>query len=124
MKKNLQITAAEWDIMKVVWERAPITVNDVADALSEMKGWHPKTVRTMLNRLVKKEILESRIEEKVYHYVPLVTRDECVCAASESFLDRIFDGALTPMLSHFVKQQSLTPEQKAELKRMLEGEDS
>ena len=120
MAQQVQISDAEWEVMKVLWDKPHQTANEVAETLSHTQAWHPKTVRTMLSRLQKKGVLEARVVENLYHYSPLLSREECVSVVSETFLDKVFDGALTPMVAHFVKNSQLSAKDKAELERILE----
>ena len=105
--------------MKVVWSRSPISAQEIIDKLAAQDDWHPKTVKTLLNRLVKKGALGFRKEGRAYQYRPRVKQSECVTAESESFLDRVFGGALKPMLAHFVENKKLSSDEIAELKRLL-----
>lgn len=120
MTDQPQISAAEWEVMKVVWDHAPITVNDLCQRLASPKQRHPKTIRTMLIRLTRKGVVETKIENGIYHYCPTLSREECSRAAADSFIDRVFDGALAPMVAHFVNRRPLTPREKRELKKLLE----
>ena len=85
--------------MKVLWNRAPLSASDIVEALCQVEPWHPKTVKTLLNRLVKKGALDFTPEGRAYSYHPLVTEAECATTASEAFLDRVFGGSLQPMLA-------------------------
>lgn len=120
MKKAPKISDAEWRIMKVLWDAPGGTVNDVADALHKETRWHPKTVRTMMNRLVTKGVLKSVKDQGPYRYTPALSREDCVDTAADSFLDRLFDGALVPMVSHFVRHRKLSAKERAALKKILE----
>src|SRR5579871_422708 len=109
MKSVPRISDTEWEIMRVVWEKHPVTGNEIIDALTASDPqWHPKTVRTLLARLVQKEALDYEARGRTYVYSPLVTEEECVASASQSFVDRVFGGSLKPMLAHFLDQQKLT----------------
>lgn len=123
MASKPQISNAEWEIMKVLWGRSPMSVNEVAKALTA-KDWHPKTIRTMLTRLAKKGVVAHKVHDRIYRYYALLTKEECVRTASDSFLDRVFDGALAPMVAHFAKRRRLTPEERKELERILEEDKS
>ena len=79
-------------------------------------------MKAFLNRLVKKKALGFRKEGRAYRYRPLVKEDECVDAASESFLRRVFAGSLKPMLAHFVERRKLSAEEIRDLKRLLENQ--
>jgi len=107
--------------MRVIWRRSPISAAEVIDELSQHQGdWHPKTTRTLLTRLVKKGALEYEPLGRVYVYRPKVTERNCVASASRSFLDRVFGGALKPMLAHFAEEKELTKEDLKELWEILE----
>ncbi len=112
---------SEWSVMEVLWDQAPQTASAVAKVLKERKGWAENTVRTLLGRLVEKGILETT-ETKGMHrlYAPAVKRDEFVKAESESFLDRIFQGAAKPLLVHFASNARLTAAEVEELKQLLD----
>lgn len=119
MSKHIQISDAEWEIMKVLWQSPGLTATEVAERLADAKQWHLKTVRTLLDRLLKKEVLEATSVERLYRYTPLISREECVSQASSSFLAKVFDGAFTPMVAHFVKNSPLSKKDRAELERIL-----
>jgi len=123
MSGQIQISDAEWEIMKVLWQSPGLTAAEVCEVLAPLERWHPKTVRTMLNRLQKKGVLEATVRDKVYRYTPLHSRDECVSAAASSFMSRVFDGAFTPMLAHFIKASPLSEKDRAELERILSKYD-
>jgi BlaI family transcriptional regulator, penicillinase repressor len=121
MKTVPRISETEWKVMKVLWTRSPRSAGEVIDALSGAgPDWHPKTIKTFLNRLVGKKALGYSKEGRAYLYRPLVTEQECIDAASESFLDRVFGGSLKPMLAHFVERKKLSSKEIAELKKLLE----
>jgi BlaI family penicillinase repressor len=119
MSKTPRISETEWEIMKVCWEKSPVTAQEIIDALAAGDEWHPKTVKTLLNRLVKKRALGFQKQGRAYLYQPLVAEKDCVAAESESFLDRVFGGSLHPMLAHFVQTRKLSPVEISELKRLL-----
>ncbi len=115
-----RISETEWEVMEVLWQRSPLTAGEIVSALqADDRSWHEKTVKTLLSRLVKKRALGYRKDGRAYQYLPLAQKADCVRAASESFLDRVFGGALQPMLAHFVENKKLSPEELAQLKRLL-----
>ena len=122
MKQIPRISDAEWTVMKVLWNRSPLPASDIIEALEKSERWHPKTVKTLLNRLVKKGALGFAREGRAYFYRPLVAESDCATAASEAFLARVFGGSLQPMLAHFVEEKRLSPKEMKELKRLLEDE--
>ena len=125
MKRVPRISETEWEVMKVLWAKAPRSAGEVIETLTSTDPtWHPRTVKTFLTRLVGKKALGFRKEGRSYLYRPLVKETECVAAASDSFLDRVFGGSLKPMLAHFVEQRRLSPEEIRELKNLLDERKS
>ena len=124
MKPVPRISDTEWEVMKVVWSHAPCSAGQIIEFLVRRDPtWHPKTVKAFLNRLVRKRALGYRKEGRAYFYRPLVKEEDCVDAASTSFLQRVFGGSLKPMLAHFVERQKLSDEEIRELRRLLNNRD-
>jgi BlaI family transcriptional regulator, penicillinase repressor len=122
MKSAPKISDTEWEVMRVVWARHPIAASEVIKLLSAGDpSWHPKTVRTLLTRLVRKKALRYESANRAYLYRPLVAKQECVNTASESFLGRVFGGSLNPMLAHFVGSGRLTKKELDELRKLLDS---
>lgn len=119
MKEFPAISEAEWEVMKALWDHSPTSVNQLAERLAPAKKWHPKTVRTMLNRLQGKGAVGNRMVDGVYHYYPALSRENCTRRAAESFIDRVFGGALTPMIAQLVHRRPLTAREKRELRKLL-----
>ena len=115
MGKLPQISAAEWGVMKVLWDGAPLTGAEVAERLAA----HPKTVKTLLARLVKKGALKFEEEANRYFYRPVFARERFVAQESRSFLQRVFGGDATPALVHFVENVDLSDDEIEELREVL-----
>jgi len=109
--------------MRVLWKRSPLGANEIIEDLCKTEPWHPKTVKTLLNRLVKKKALDFTQEGRAYSYRPAVSEAECATAASEAFLTRVFGGSLKPMLAHFVEHKRLSTKEIKDLKRLLGEEE-
>lgn len=123
MKKLPQISDTEWQVMKVLWASAPLTANEVVKQLEGIMSWKPKTVKTLLGRLVKKNAIGFNQDGRAYLYYPLVAEDECIKAESRSFLEKVFSGSLNVMFANFLEEQELSKEEIAELKRILEQKE-
>ncbi|MEZ2661611.1 BlaI/MecI/CopY family transcriptional regulator [Aneurinibacillus aneurinilyticus] len=122
MMKNLpKISEAEWEVMKILWSKSPQTANEVIDALEGQKEWKPKTVRTLISRLLQKKVISYHQEtNKTYLYYPLVSQDDYLQVETQSFLKRLYGGALKPLLVNFLQEQKLSSEEINELKRILD----
>ena len=116
MTRTPPITDAEWEVMNVLWEMSPCTAMDVAEALNR----HPKTVKTLLGRLVRKNVLRFREDGNRYVYSAAIPRQRYVRDESASFIDRVFGGETTPALVHFVRSTRMTQEEIDELRRILD----
>jgi len=117
-----QISDAEWEVMKAVWEGAPLTAGDVVARVAAEQAWKPRTIKTLLNRLVKKGAVAMEAEGRRYLYRARVARDAVVRRETRSFLSRVFDGAAAPAIVHFLEQARLTPEEIRQLRETLERE--
>jgi BlaI family penicillinase repressor len=120
-----RISETEWEIMRIVWKRHPVTSADViAQLQKEDASWRAVTAKTLLNRLVRKGALCYEAIGRVYHYSATVSEAECVAAATCSFLERVFGGSLTGMMAHYVESRKLSQAQLNELRRILESDSS
>ncbi|WP_147535450.1 BlaI/MecI/CopY family transcriptional regulator [Bacillus marasmi] len=122
MTKNLpKISDAEMEIMKVLWTKSPQTANEIIEHLEPMMDWKPKTIRTLINRLVQKEAVSYHQEKgSMYAYFPLVSQESYLQVETKSLLNRFYGAALKPLLVNFLKEEKLSPEDINELKRILE----
>ena len=123
MKKIPTISDAEWEVMNVIWDKLPMTSNEVVERLSKTKDWNHRTIKTMLNRLMKKGALTFEHHGRSYLYSARVSRAACVRNESKSFVERVFDGAPVPMLVDFVRNTDLSPEDINELKQILKEKE-
>lgn len=123
MPESPNISDAEWDIMRIVWQVSPLTAADIIARLSGSKTWKPKTVKTLIGRLVQKQALGFNKDGREYTYFPLLNEDECVQEASRSFLDRIYGGSLKPLMVHFLQNEKLSSEDIKELKALLQEKE-
>ncbi|MDR0534358.1 MAG: BlaI/MecI/CopY family transcriptional regulator [Verrucomicrobiales bacterium] len=121
MKNIPRVSEGEWLVMKAVWEKSPCLAQEVIERLVDKTDWSVATIKTLLNRLVKKGALQFEKEGKAYWYSPAYDEKQLRSVESESFLSRIFDGSLTPMLAHFVNSRKLSVAELAELEKILKS---
>ena len=118
-----QISDAEWEVMKTVWEAGPLTAGEVVRRLEAGTRWKPRTIKTLLARLVRKGAVRVEAVEgspRTYLYRAAVSRDACARQETRSFLSRVFDGDLAPALLHFLHGASLSKDEIDQLKRILD----
>jgi BlaI family penicillinase repressor len=120
MSEKPAISNAEWEVMKVLWGRSPATAEDVVRALSAKTDWKPKTIMTLITRLVKKGVLSYEKKGRAYEYFPTIDEEQCIRDESRSFIQRVYDGAMKPMLVNFLKEARLSKKDIEELKRILD----
>lgn len=120
MKQIPKISEAEWDVMKIVWANSPCTSNQIIDALEDSKAWNSKTIKTLINRLVNKNVLGFNEDGRRYIYYPLISENECVEVENQTFLSKVYDGALKTMLVSFINENNLSREDIEDLKRILD----
>ena len=120
MNQLPQISEAEYEVMKIVWKEAPISTNAVAEILTKSPDWSPKTIQTLLKRLVNKGALTYVKQGRVFVYTPLVEEKSYVRQQSRSFLKRYFDGDMSRMLSACLDEEPLTKSEIDTLRAILE----
>lgn len=120
MKRTPKISEAEWEVMKVLWNKSPRTANDIVKELTGKTHWKRETIRTLINRLVGKKVLKFEKKGRQYHYSPRLSEAECIRAETESFVKRFGAGSIEPMLAAFVEDEELPPEKIARLQKLLD----
>ena len=123
--KNLPIISdAEYQVMKVIWSAGrPISTNEVVEKLEISTSWKPKTIHTLLSRLVKKGALKHEKDSRVFIYTPLVNESDILAQENDSFLNRFYGGALNPMIVNLLEQDKLSAEDITALRRALDEFD-
>ncbi|CAN5812507.1 BlaI/MecI/CopY family transcriptional regulator [soil metagenome] len=111
------ISDSEWVVASVVWEQGGLTATQIAERLTTK--WKLKTVNTFLTRLVGKGVLLAEREGRAFRYAARIPKEQCVRAESESFVKRVFGGAVAPMLAHFCEATDLTEAEVDELRQIL-----
>jgi BlaI family penicillinase repressor len=120
----MHITAAESQIMDALWRLGPLPVDALIEDVAERESWGGATVKTLINRLLKKKAIRSeRIDGKV-RYVAVLQRADYVQGESQSLLDRLFEGRLTPLVAHFAEHRKLKPDEVERLRKLLEELDN
>ncbi|MBN1905311.1 MAG: BlaI/MecI/CopY family transcriptional regulator [Deltaproteobacteria bacterium] len=119
MKKLTEISAAEHQVMKIIWEHNPITGTEIINKLMENTGWKSNTIKTFINRLLNKGAIGFDKSGRGYSYYPLIEEKDYVKTESRLFLKRLFGGSLMPMLATMVENDDLTLEDIEILKKRI-----
>lgn len=120
MKNLPKISDSEWQIMKVLWKESPLKAVDIINKLDNIANWQPKTIKTLIRRLVKKNAVAFNEDGKYYLYYPIVKEEDCIRLENDSFLNRVYGGSLNLMLSNFLKAKNLSEDEVKELKDILD----
>jgi len=120
MKKLPKISKSEWLVMRVLWSKGPLTANEVVKELTGKTKWKPKTIKTLITRLMKKGAIKFEKEGRKYRYYPAVSEAECVRMERRSFVRRVYGGTTRPMLAAFLEDAELSAEDISELRKILE----
>src|SRR5271170_4145226 len=116
----VRITAAESQVMEALWRESPRTVDQLLAEVGAAQGWGDATVKTLINRLLKKKALASERVDGRTRYRPMVSRAEYLTAESQGLLDRLFGGELAPLVAHYANHRALSAEELARLKALIE----
>lgn len=119
----MQISEAESVVMDVLWRRHPATAEEVVAALSQSRDWQEATIKTLLNRLLKKGAIAAERDGRRYRYSPVLQREDWLAGESQGLLERLFDGRVAPLVAHFSRQRKLSRKDVAELRKLLEEMD-
>lgn len=119
----MQISDAESTVMEVLWRTSPLGSDEIVAELARDHAWHVSTVKTLLNRLVRKGAAAVAKDGRRFLYSPVLSREDWIGGQSRSLLDRLFDGRLAPLVAHLADRRALSAADVAELKRLVEGLD-
>lgn len=118
VSRKMKITSAESLVMNVLWRSERVDAEEITAALAG-QGWTETTVRTLLNRLLKKKAVARTKEGRRYLFAALVTRADYTHAESKSLIDRLFEGRLGPLAAQFAEREKLTEGDIAELRALI-----
>jgi predicted transcriptional regulator len=119
--KPAAISEAESRVMEVLWQQSPQTSEEIIASLLEPTGWHEKTIKTLLNRLLGKGAISAQKEGRRYLYTPRLHREDWQQHESRSLLDRVFGGKVAPLLAHFSQHEKLSAKDIAELRKLIDA---
>jgi predicted transcriptional regulator len=114
-----RISAAESQIMQALWANGPMGAEEIVREVGGAQSWGEATVKTLINRLLKKKAIASEREAGRARYRPLLTREDYVTGESQGLLDRLFNGEVAPLVAHYAKHRPLSPEELERLKSLI-----
>lgn len=118
-RTNIDLTPAEWNLMECLWEAAPRTGREAVEYLKAHVGWSRSTTLTMLRRMTEKGLIEAHEAGGMLVYSPLIRREDAVLRETEGFLNRVYHGSLSLLLSNLTQKQQLSQAEIDELHSIL-----
>lgn len=115
----MRVSAAEAIVMEALWRRQPQSADEVVAAVAEGQDWSEATVKTLLNRLLSKGAVAADKDGRRYLYRPVLAREDYVLDESTSLIGRLFGGSVSSLVTHFSEREKLSPDDIAELKRLI-----
>ena len=114
------LTSAEWYVMECLWQKSPCTGREVTEYLSQHAGWSRSTALTMLRRMHEKNLIACQEVDGIKTYSPLLQQEDATLLETQSFLQRVYHGSVSMLVSTFTKKQSLTQQELDELYAILQ----
>jgi BlaI family transcriptional regulator, penicillinase repressor len=115
----MRVSSAEGIVMEALWRKQPLSAEEVASDVAADQSWTDATVKTLLNRLLSKGAIAAEKDGRRYLYRPLLKREDYVAEESTSLIDRLFDGRVSSLVTHFSEREKLSADDIAELKRLI-----
>jgi BlaI family penicillinase repressor len=118
-KSMVELTEAEWEIMKVVWEKEPCAAGTVQESLAESRAWAYSTVKTTMDRMAEKGLLQIQRIRNLQLFKSCVSEVDAKRGEFRKMLKRAFDGALTPMMQFLIEHEGLSKAESAQLRKLV-----
>ena len=123
MSKEINISDSEWQIMRAIWEKPNMTLKEIAESTKDC-GWSYTTIRTMVNRLCDKGIIcADKSICNNFKYYAVVLEEECKIKEVKSFLNKVFDGSASLLVSMLAKDSKLSDKEQEELMNIISKMD-
>ena len=117
---DINISEAEWEVMRVVWSNVHTTSKFVIDTLGEEKSWTPSTIKTLLSRLVEKGFLETTKQGNKFLYSAKCVEDECLEILTQNFLERICERRTHIIVKNIIETDNLSKSNIGEIIELLQ----
>jgi BlaI family transcriptional regulator, penicillinase repressor len=114
-----RISDAEWIVMRILWKSSPLTANQIVEMLSPNTSWNPRTIKTLINRLVKKEAAGAIRKTREFKFFPIVDEKNYVKKASRDFLKRFYGSSMSAMLADYLEHEEATAQEISKFNELL-----
>ena len=119
MKNEINISESEWTVMEYLWNKPMVTITEIRKALSST-GWSDSTIKTLVRRLVSKNAVAINDEAATFRYYPLISQQECRLKETKSFINRVYDGSVSMLVTNLAADSNLTDKETQELMTLIE----
>ena len=116
----MKLSDREWTVLTVLWDAGGAALGEVTRALETENGWSRNTVLTYLTRMETKGLVSIDKEGYPRKYRAALSREECRAQARDSFLQNVYRGAAGDLIAAFLKEKPISPEEREELRRLLD----
>jgi predicted transcriptional regulator len=124
-ERDYELGEAELAVLRVLWECGPQTVREAMTRLHERgRKVAYTTVMTFLTRLEQKGYVTSNKKDTAYVYRPSVTRESVTRSRVRALLDQLYDGAAGPVVLQLIEDEKLSPNEIAQLRRLINDLDA
>ena len=119
MKNEINISESEWTVMEYLWNNPMVTITEIRKAMSST-GWSDSTIKTLVRRLVSKNAVAINDEAATFRYYPLISQQECRLKETKSFINRVYDGSVSMLVTNLAADSNLTDKETEELLALIE----
>ncbi len=119
MNYEINISESEWTVMEYLWNNPMVTITEIRKALSPT-GWSDSTIKTLVRRLVSKNAVAINDEAATFRYYPLISQQECRLKETKSFINRVYDGSVSMLVTNLAADSNLTDKETEELLALIE----
>lgn len=116
---NIKISDAEWVVMKILWQESPLTSTNIIESLKSKTNWKPKTIHSLIDRLVKKGAVAVNKDYSQFQFYPIVEKKGCINEETKSFIEKFYNGSSNFMISSFIKNEKMSKDEIEDLQRLL-----
>ena len=119
MKKEVNISESEWSVMEILWSAPLSTIGEIKKSLRDT-GWSDSTIKTLVRRLVSKKAIAINDEAATFRYYPLLSQQDCRLKETKSFINRVYDGSVSMLLTNLAAESNLTEKETEELLSLID----
>ena len=119
-ENNCKISEAEWRVIRVVWDESPLNTTQIINRLKSETSWSPKTIHSLISRLIKKGALGVDKLSSPHQFYPIVLKEDCIKEETGSFIQKVYDGSYYQMVANFISNEKMSKNEIEYLKKILE----